>query len=150
MSSTPLPGRGMSDDLEVRLYDHLLRGIPYTPPATLYLALLTGNAGLEQNDPAYYGTELSGGGYARLAVGGATGRTFGAYPDHNGPGVNAQDWDFAPATSDWSEATHFALMDAATAGNVLFWGELEDDTTILSGQTFRIEAGALTIYIDDY
>lgn len=141
---------GMSNYLEVALYDHCFRGLPYTAPDTLYLALFTYNAGLEANDPAYYGTELSGDGYARLAVGGATGRAFTSYPDHDGPGVNAEHWDFAPATANWNTADYFALMDAASDGNVLWWGALVDPTTILAGQTLRIEAGALEIYIDDY
>lgn len=150
MSSGPLlPSGGMSNYLEAALYDHLFRGIPYTAPATLYLALFTDNAGLEENDPAYYGTELSGSGYARLAVGGATARTFDDYPP-DGPGVNGQVWDFAAATDDWQPVSCFAIMDADTAGNVLFWGLLFEFVTGLTGQTFRIEAGQIEIYVDDY
>jgi len=36
-------------------------------------------------------------------------------------------------------------MDAATSGNVLFWGAVTTAKTIDSGDTFQISSGNLTI-----
>ena len=50
----------MTNYLENKLIDHLLRGIPYTAPTTLYIGLFTSAPG-----EAGGGTEVSGGSYSR-------------------------------------------------------------------------------------
>lgn len=96
----------LSDFLENKLYDHVYRNIPYTPPTTLYVAAYT-------SDPtdADTGTEVSGGAYARQAV------TFVAPTD--GAGDNPAQITFPVATAAWGNVTHVGLRDALTGGNLL-------------------------------
>jgi len=41
--------------------------------------------------------------------------------------------------------THVAIMDNSTGGNVLFYGALSVSKTVTTGDTFQINAGALTV-----
>lgn len=52
-----------TDSLENRTLDHRFRGQPDTPAATLYLALFT-----SATTDAGGGTEVTGNGYARVAI----------------------------------------------------------------------------------
>lgn len=52
------------------------------------------------------------------------------------------------ASGDWGEITHWALCDAATAGNVLVWGEVTVPKTVLTGDSFSFGAGTLIITMD--
>ena len=53
----------MTDYLENKIIDWLLRGQTFTPPATAYVALYT-----TAPTDSTAGTEVSGGSYARVAV----------------------------------------------------------------------------------
>ena len=122
---------GLSNYLENKLIEHTLRGIGYTPPAAVYVALYTDDP--TDNDT---GTELSGGGYARKLV------TFGTATD--GTVTTNADVIFAAATADWTAVTHVGIRDAATGGSLLFYGELSSSVTVVAGDNFRIAAGNLT------
>lgn len=41
----------LSDYMENKIIDHMLRNQAYTPPATVYVALFTAVTGLEANNP---------------------------------------------------------------------------------------------------
>lgn len=116
----------LSTDARNGLYDHLLRATPYPSPAAVYLALYEDAT-----------TELTGGGYARQAV------TMGAPAD--GVGSNSAAPTFGPAAgADWPPATHAALHDDATAGNVLTQVKaLAAPKTAAVGDSIRIPAGDL-------
>ena len=124
----------LSDYLENKLLDHALGTAAYTMP-TVYVALYT-------SDPtdADTGTEVSGGGYARQTV------TFNAAS--GGSASNASDITFPQATADWGTITHIGLRDAATGGNLLWHGALDQAKTVTNGDTFVIPAGSLTITLD--
>ena len=53
----------MTDYLENKVIDWMLRGQTFTPPATLYVALYTTTL-----TDSSAGTEVTGGGYARVAL----------------------------------------------------------------------------------
>ena len=55
---------------------------------------------------------------------------------------------FPQAGTLWGTITHFALLDAETGGNILFWGELTSAKEIGEGDTASFSAGALTITED--
>ena len=125
----------LTDYLENKLLDHVLRNVAYTPPATVYVGLFTAAPGETGG-----GTEVSGGGYARQAV------SFSAAA--NGQTSNSADITFPVATANWGTITHIALFDAATAGNMLWYGALSASKTIQTGDQFIIKAGNLTCSLD--
>ena len=129
------------------ILDHLLRNSALSSPTSVYLALFTdAGAGLEANNPS---GEVTGGGYARLNVGGATGRSF-TDPDGTSQSSNNEAWEFPEATEAWGEIHYVAIMDASTNGNVLFWRELDASMKreILTGDIYYIKAGNLTVTLD--
>jgi len=125
----------ISNYLEDALINHVFRNTAYTPPETIYVALYT-------TDPtdADTGTEVSGGDYARQAV------TFAVPSD--GATSNTADITFPEATANWGTITHVGLRDAATGGNLLWYGALTDSKTILAGDQFIFKADQLTVSLD--
>src|SRR5689334_11320775 len=111
-----------SNYLENKISDHLWRGRAYTAPATLYLALFT-------SDPGETGSltgEPGSGSYARVAITpndsnfkGTGGETSGASAGTGGQSVSGAAFQFPTASGSWGTLTHWALMDASSAGNVL-------------------------------
>jgi len=127
-----------SDYLEDALLDHVLNspGSAYSAPSTLYLALFTADTGLEANSPSAE-VSTSATGYGREAV------TFGAAS--SGSCATDATVTFTTATDNWGTITHIAVMDAATSGNVLFYGAVTTSKTIETGDTFQVSSGNLTI-----
>jgi len=123
-----------SDYLEDKVLDHTLGNAVYSQPATLYLGLWTADNGLEAGTLT---GEVSGGSYARETV------TFG----NSASGTAATDATvtFTTATANWGTITHVAVMDAATAGNVLYHGNVSSAKLIESADTFQVSAGNLTV-----
>ena len=125
-----------SDYLEDKLLDHVLGGTTYTQPTTLYLALFTASTGLETNSPSAE-VSTSSTGYGRQTV------TFAAAS--SGSAATNATVTFTTATANWGTVTHVAVMDASTAGNVLFHGAVTASKTIETGDTFQVSSGNLTI-----
>lgn len=123
-----------SDYLENKVLDHVLTATAYTQPSARYIGLFTADTGLEANTPS---AEVSGGSYARQTV------TFAAAS--SGSSATNATVTFPAATANWGTITHVAVMDAATSGNVLFWGAVTTSKTIETGDTFQITSGNLTI-----
>lgn len=126
-----------SDDLENKLLDHVLGGPDYTRLATVYLALFS-----TATTDAGGGTELTGGGYARIAV---TNNATNWPAAAGGSKSNGVAITFAAASGAWATATHFAIMSALTGGVMLFHGPLTTSKTVASGETPRFSAGAIVI-----
>lgn len=141
----------LSDYLENKLIDHLLRATAYTAPATTYVALLTAAP-----SDVGGGTEVSGGSYARASVASGTGAwtatqggTSGASYGTGGTTGNAATISFATPSAGWGTVTHFGVYDALTGGNLLFHGALTASKVINSGDSVSFAAGALTLQIDN-
>lgn len=140
----------LSDYLENKLVDHVLRGQTLTPPATLYVALFTAAP-----SDAGGGTEVSGGAYARVTVTGSLAnwagtQSAGSTTASTGTGGqtsnNAAVTFPAPSGANWGAVTHFGIFDASTAGNLLFWAALTTPKTINDGDAApSFAAGALTV-----
>lgn len=133
-----------SDYLEERLLNHVLTNTAYTAPSTLYLGLFTNTSGnAATNLEAGTLTDevsTSATGYGRKTV------TFGS-ATVGATTVSATDATvtFDAATANWNTITHVAVLDAATAGNVLFWGAVTTAKAIETGDTFQVTSGNLTI-----
>lgn len=121
--------------LETAMLNHVLRAVPYTPPATIYVALYTAAPG-----EAGGGTEVSGGSYARQPS------AFSVpAPDSV---LNIADIYFPVATADWGTVVAVALLDAPVAGNMLYYANLTASRTILTADQFRIPLGQLLVSED--
>jgi len=128
-----------SDYLENKVLDHVLTATSYTAPNTRYLGLFlntSGNAAANL-EAGTLTDEVSGGSYARQTI------TFDAASA--GSSESAATVTFPAATANWGEITHVAIMDAATSGNVLFWGAVTTAKNIETGDTFQVSAGNLTV-----
>jgi len=129
-----------SNYLENALLDHVLANTAYTQP-TLYLGLfLNTSTNAASNLEAGTLTDevtTSGSAYARQTI------AFDAAS--GGSADNTATVTFPAATANWGTITHVAVMDAATSGNVLFYGAVTTSKTIESGDTFQVSAGNLTI-----
>lgn len=125
--------------------DHVLRNEAFTAPSSCFIALFTASTGLDANNPS---AEVLGNAYARLEVGGATGRSWTASASKNSE--NNENWEFAAAAGgNWGTVTHVAVVDHisnttwGTNVNVLFWGALTASRAVNDGQVFRFLAGEI-------
>lgn len=124
----------------------MFRNTPYSPAATVYLALYT-------SDPtsADLGTEVTGGAYARRPV------NFAAPVDSSVGGVackqtrNSGAVTFPTATAAWATSTnpiaYWALRTAATGGVMLAFGSFSNSKVVDAGDQFVVADGAITINI---
>jgi len=150
-----------SNYLENKLLDHTLRysTAPYTGAGTVYCALFSGTAAtvltaLESGTSSTSGSGnwgfyeiTSASAYARQAI------TFGNAAS-SGAISNTATVTFPVATSDYtntaasgSTVTCLAIMDASTAGNVLFFGQITVSKQVSSGDQFTISSGNLTVQL---
>jgi hypothetical protein len=127
-----------SDYWENEILDHLFGKGTYAPPAI--------HVALSATDPGESGSGLDepdGNGYARAST------TAADWNAANG-GVldNVVAIVFNTATNGWGTMTHFALLDAATGGNMLAYGMLTYAKTVDGGDTVQFAPGDLTVTLD--
>ena len=108
--------------------------------AAAYVALFKSPVTDAELEAGTLTNEVSGGAYARQLA--------GLSIPSNGVSSNASDIVFPTATADWGTITHCALMDAATAGNVLMYSALDTSKVVSNGDTFKINAGDLSATVD--
>lgn len=121
--------------LEEVLLNHVLRATPYASPAAVYVALFT-TAPTETGG----GVEVSGGGYTRQSV------TFSV--PSGGTVSNTADIVFPVATAPWGVITAFAVMDAAAAGNMLYYGNLTATRDVQVNDQIKFPVGQLIVQED--
>lgn len=132
-----------SNYLEDKVLDHVLGegARNFTSPATLYLGLFknTGTGTSANLEAGVLTDEISSSGtaYARQGV------NFSAAV--NGTAATNGTVTWPTATADWGTVTHVAIMDALTAGNVLFYGNLLSSKLIETGDTFQITSQNLSV-----
>lgn len=129
---------GKSDYLELKVINLVCGGVAFSAPATLYWALFV-------SDPADngIGTEVIGGSYGRI---GQTNNTTN-FPVGN-PKNNGTDVNFTTPSADWGLVSHWALFDASSGGNMLYFGPFVSPQTITVGIPVRIPAGSIQITED--
>ena len=114
-------------------------------PANLYVALFT----TAPTDAAASGVEVSGNAYARVAIASSG---WSAITD-NGAGSgavisNSGAVNFAtPTPAGWGTVVAFALFDALTNGNMVFWATITSKV-INAGDTVTFAIGAITVTVD--
>jgi hypothetical protein len=138
----------MSDFLENKIIDQLFRGQAAPTTTTLHVGLLT-----TAPSDSGGGTEASGGSYARVAVTSsltnwAGTQSAGSTTASSGTGgqtSNNAAITFPTPTAGWGTVTHFGIYDAASGGNLLFWGALTIAKTINQADTVTFPAASLSI-----
>ena len=122
---------GISNYLENKLLDHVLKNVTYTKPGTVYLALFTSNP--TDTDS---GSEVSG--TTRQSI------SFGAASAGSISNSSRVSFSSMPTAT----VTHIGVYDASTGGNLLFHGALSSSASVTSGDTFTIQANDLQISLD--
>ncbi len=126
-----------SDYYEAKVIQHLFES-DFAAPDPMYVGLYT----VAPTDSTA-GTECTGSNYARVSVARSTGWTSSGNATEN-----AADITFTEATASWGTVVAFALLDASSAGNILYWGDLTASKVIDNGDTAKIPAGDLDITED--
>lgn len=134
----------MTDYLEGQIRAHCFRTASFTKPAALWIRLWLDTATINDASTGSTAGEVSGGAYAAvqrdpLDANWTAPDTTGGLTD------NAADITFTTATANWGIVRYVGICDAATAGNMLFWGQLTADKTVNNGDTFKFATGALDI-----
>lgn len=113
-----------------------LRGVSFTAPPKVYIALYTSNP-----TDADTGQEVTGGGYSRQQV------IFGepVVTDRRAGVQNTADVSFPIATADQGMVTHIGIRDAPTGGNLLYHGAAKTPRTVLINDLIRFLVGQLKI-----
>jgi hypothetical protein len=115
--------------LRDRLMEHYLSLIPYVPPFGVYFALFS-------EDPTAAGdmsSELLYPGYRRTPI------TFDLYGGRIARNTNNMSWGVPPHTT-WPKVSFWGVVDAPSAGNLLYFGTLGGDRSYGSGLTVEIPA----------
>lgn len=155
----------MSDFLENKIIDYLFRGEAFgvtgasagvgSGPGSLFIALCA-----DEPTDGNTGTEITGGSYARVEVESGMGASgwagtnsvgsTAASTGDSGTTSNNGAINFPSPTANWGVITHFGIYDAATAGNLLFWGALTTPKTVNNGDAAPAFApSSLSIQIDN-
>ena len=136
---------GFSNYLKDLALNVLFRDTTFSQPANLYVALFS----TMPSDAGAGGVELSGTGYARVAIP-TTAAAWSAPAAGTGTQRvidNVGVVDFGTAGSDWAPSgtpcVGFGLYDASSGGN--YWGgnSFASSKIIQSGDPVRFNAGAL-------
>lgn len=147
--SAPLAqAQALSDYAENKIVDAVFRAQALGAPATLYWGLSTSAC-----SDSSFGTEVSGGAYARVSVtaslanfagtqsaGSTTVSTGTGGQTSNNAAIN-----FATPSAGWGNVTHWFIADASSAGNIWICDDLTTSKTINSGDTVSFATGAMTV-----
>lgn len=126
-----------TDYLENAVLNHVLRNVALTSPTTVYVALYTAAPG-----ESAAGTEVSTSGtaYARQAI------TFAA--PSSGSVTQSGDILFPVATSNWGTIVAYAICDAVSAGNILYYSTVTPNKAINTGDQAKIASGSIVVSED--
>lgn len=120
-----------------------LRGMVFVPPTNTFLALFTA----DPTDAGSLVNEVTDAGYARVALGTATG--WSAPIAAAGAGMQASNLNqitFGAVQTAPITITHWALMDsAAPGGNMLYHGQLAQAKAMQLSDILQLAAGAIVI-----
>ena len=123
----------MSDYLEKKILDYVLTDTADWAPATVYLALHTGDP-TDVTDPTALGNEVD---VARQAI------EFDAAHATTGvtQNTNIETFTSMPAVT----VSHIGIWDHVSAGNLLFYTAVDASKAVGSGDTITVAAGAITV-----
>lgn len=117
-----------------------IRGTTFpAAPANVYIALFDGSP----SDTGGGGTELTN------TIKGTSNRNAMAFDAPSAGEIdNSAQVVITSNAAGGATASHFAIFDAITAGNLIVHGALGASKTIVAGDEVRFNAGSLTISID--
>lgn len=101
----------------------------FSAPANLYLAIYSSDPTINNT-----GTEAAGGSYARQQL------SFAA--EANGTAFSNTSEVMTMPAGSW---THWGILDAASGGNLLYFGAFDIPITTAAGGTIPINAGDISI-----
>ena len=128
-----------SDYVENQILNCYLNQTNITAPTAIYV-------GLHTADPtdAGSGAEVSGNGYARVAITDKFGTASGT---GGSVSSNADITGFTASGGNWGSVTHIGIYDASTSGNLLFHTALDSSAAVNDGDSFQISSGNLTVTV---
>jgi len=122
----------LSDYLENKLLDHVLKTAVFSQSTGLFLALSSTNP----TDTGTGKTEPTGGSYARIEV-----ANWDAAVDR--ATQNTDIIEFVAATAGWGLMSFWAIYDTISGGNMLVYGSLSTPKRINSGGIMSFAAGTI-------
>jgi len=128
---------GIATFLANAVLDHIFGNTAYDTTATIYVSLSKANP----TDTGSGFVEHVGDNYARVAH-----NTWDA--SSGGATENDGAITFPQASAAWGTVTHFAMWDDSAAGNLLFYGTLDNARNIGQNDTPSFADGALDITMD--
>jgi hypothetical protein len=143
----------MSNYLENKLIDFLFRGVAFSPPATLYIALCTAAPSDTSTGSAM--NEVSGGNYARQSVTSNASNWKTTQNDTTATSSGTGGTTKNATVVSWNSVTwaatitHVAICDAASNGNLLYWGPLNSTKTVAVGESVSFPIDSLTYQVDN-
>lgn len=130
------------------ILNEVFRGTAATWPATYYVALLTTNPSDDAGTGLVESTTAVWTNYARASIANATGSWAAPAGGTTSPQTvsNAVAISFGTATTTANETiSGFAIYDAATAGNLKFWGAFGTPPVVQNGDPVSFAIGALVV-----
>lgn len=118
----------------------VLRGTQMPNISQARIALFTSDPG-----ESGAGAEVSGGAYTRMPL------TFSAPVDITPSGsqcTNSVAVQFEKATAAWGIVTHVAIMDAATGGNMWYYGPMSESKNVGMNDRITFDIGTITVVED--
>jgi hypothetical protein len=125
--------------LSQNIINSTLRGVAFSVPSNLYLALFTA----DPTDNNVTVNEVAGAWYARQAT--------GAWAAPTGSGnvtSNNNQIQYSAVTGSSVTVSHWGIYDALTSGNLLYRGALTTSKVLNVGDVLVVGAGQLQITID--
>lgn len=150
----------LSDYLESNVLNNIFRGVSFTPPSKIAIALtrsvpLQTQNGTTINEVLPTGVNAVPNGYARVLVSVSNNNStkWSYRPENhtNESGViqNANNIVFNTALADWGTVSGIAILDneARGSGNLLFFAELEQPRTVYTGDNVKFNTNELRIML---
>lgn len=125
--------------------DFGLSGVAFTPATTLYLALSTSAFSTAATGSSMAEVSATGTAYARVAIVANTTNFPVATGSNPATKSNGAVFTFPTATATWGTIVSAYLVDASSAGNILYGADLTSSKVIQTGDTATYAVGALTI-----
>ncbi len=137
-----IPRHAISGYLRDKIVNHIFRSAIFAKPFVLFVALYTA-----MPSETEAGTEVTGGGYARVGYGPLN--SFWSAPSAgDGTTENLSDVTFPVPSAPWGFVIGYGILDAAVGGNLLMYATLDTPRTVGTGSNPRFAAGALTATFD--
>lgn len=132
---------------ERRILDACFGGQALTLPATVFFGLFLSMP----DDSGATGNEVTGNGYARVAIANTTVSFANATTS---AGFVTSKWNSvaitfaADVTADWGQVIGLGVFDALTSGNMLWVADITPFRTIQVGDTASVPSTSLSITLD--